>query len=315
MKGTKKESKKKTSSEDKKTKGPKLKQFSLKDANGTRLVTKLRWVIEAYHGRIKKWQWLRHTRPSYDIARLSRVVRLVSAACNAFRPTLMQASSRADVCAAKMLAQKDRANQVFERVKKGPLSSRGRSWNPVASEDTAEYTALDKAEPRGKGKKEKKSESEVGFLTKFPQMTVQQLEEKITLGSYQIKQARAYTADHVTAEGSFVVEAHKEAKDLLRVRIRSRHKESTRYYTWIQWKPDSVAGWYCTCPAGMRTVGCCAHVAAVIWYLSIARHRPDVYLKDRRDFFSHLMDSRMVETEEGEEEIEGEEAEEEEAMF
>ena len=40
-------------------------------------------------------------------------------------------------------------------------------------------------------------------------------------------------------------------------------------------KISSVTGWYCTCPAGMRTVGCCAHIAAVIWY--VARYDPDKY--------------------------------------
>lgn len=147
-------------------------------------------------------------------------------------------------------------------------------------------------------------------MADFPKMTLEQMETGITLGPYQIKQARAYTADHVTAEGGFVVEAHKEAKDLLRVRIRSRHKQTTRYYTWIQWTSEQVSGWYCSCPVGMRTVGCCAHVAAVIWYLSIARHQPEKYLTDRRDFFSHLLDSRLVEPVEGEEGEEGEKSEE-----
>ena len=30
---------------------------------------------------------------------------------------------------------------------------------------------------------------------------------------------------------------------------------------------DPVVGWYCECKASAHTVGCCAHVATIIWYL------------------------------------------------
>uniref|UniRef100_A0A158P560 SWIM-type domain-containing protein n=1 Tax=Tetranychus urticae TaxID=32264 RepID=A0A158P560_TETUR len=30
----------------------------------------------------------------------------------------------------------------------------------------------------------------------------------------------------------------------------------------------------CQCNSGRRTVGCCSHVACLIWYLSTGRHSP-----------------------------------------
>jgi hypothetical protein len=39
---------------------------------------------------------------------------------------------------------------------------------------------------------------------------------------------------------------------------------------------EVILGYYCTCRSGARTVGTCAHVASVLWYLGYARHQPNV---------------------------------------
>jgi len=33
-----------------------------------------------------------------------------------------------------------------------------------------------------------------------------------------------------------------------------------------------TGGWYCRCKTGSRTVGCCSHIASVIYYLGYARY-------------------------------------------
>ena len=35
---------------------------------------------------------------------------------------------------------------------------------------------------------------------------------------------------------------------------------------------DPVGGWYCKGKAGARTVGCCAHVATINWYMGKGKH-------------------------------------------
>jgi len=37
-----------------------------------------------------------------------------------------------------------------------------------------------------------------------------------------------------------------------------------------------IQGHYCTCQSGARTVGCCCHIAAVIWLLRYARFEDGV---------------------------------------
>ena len=51
----------------------------------------------------------------------------------------------------------------------------------------------------------------------------------------------------------------------------------TEYKIFIKYDPhssgiDSITGHYCTCKDGLRTLGCCAHVAAVILYLGHLRY-------------------------------------------
>ena len=38
---------------------------------------------------------------------------------------------------------------------------------------------------------------------------------------------------------------------------------------WVEYTKgmNPITGWYCWCKSGASTLGCCAHVASVIWYL------------------------------------------------
>lgn len=39
---------------------------------------------------------------------------------------------------------------------------------------------------------------------------------------------------------------------------------------------NSIEGYYCTCRSGARTLGTCAHVASVLWYLGYTRHQQNI---------------------------------------
>ncbi len=76
---------------------------------------------------------------------------------------------------------------------------------------------------------------------------------------------------------------------LIRGRIQSRHRSATKYFVYIlidraieidedKDGVDSVSGYSCSCPNGLRTVGCCAHIATVLWYLGFARHESEILI-------------------------------------
>ena len=107
-------------------------------------------------------------------------------------------------------------------------------------------------------------------LEDFPRLTEDQL-RTVTCGIYQLKISPGYIHEHLQGETDIYV--HKDDKGLIRVRLQSRHISSKQYTLWIRYTSSEVTGWYCKCKVGARVVGMCAHCAAVVWYLSYAKHR------------------------------------------
>jgi len=87
---------------------------------------------------------------------------------------------------------------------------------------------------------------------------------------------------------------------LIRGKIQSRFRSSAQHFVYIlidraEEGIDSVSSYTCSCPQGLRTVGCCAHIATVLWYLGYARHLPEIPIP--ADFLNDV----CVELDEGQE--------------
>lgn len=70
---------------------------------------------------------------------------------------------------------------------------------------------------------------------------------------------------------------------LLRCRIQSRHAGARKYYSYLLIDREcegrgALANYYCSCISGKRTLGCCAHIMTIVWYLGYARHQPNIRL-------------------------------------
>ncbi|CAF5091240.1 unnamed protein product, partial [Rotaria magnacalcarata] len=98
--------------------------------------------------------------------------------------------------------------------------------------------------------------------------------------TYQIKQAKSYIREHlkqsslVDNDMEFIIELCAQYDDLVRVRFESRHCNNKNHIATVQFKlytKSPISGWYCTCTSGWRDVGCCAHVAALLWHLGVRR--------------------------------------------
>ncbi|CAF4651087.1 unnamed protein product [Rotaria sp. Silwood2] len=125
----------------------------------------------------------------------------------------------------------------------------------------------------------------------FPHMTFNELND-LTLGTFQLKQAKRYAIEHLSNDGSFDIKVAKQRDDLVRAQIQSRHKNSILYDVWIQYDQKEILGWYCRCPNGCRVVGCCSHIASVIWYLSFARYHPEALRESASSYLNSLTDAQ-----------------------
>ena len=95
----------------------------------------------------------------------------------------------------------------------------------------------------------------------------------LTLGVYQMKQAKALTVEQKSADGSYRISIHTEDPGLIRDRIQSHHVNAKKYF--FGFHLMNTQHHHCQRKVGLRTVGCCAHVAAVLLYLGYQRHQTD----------------------------------------
>ena len=59
-----------------------------------------------------------------------------------------------------------------------------------------------------------------------------------------------------------------------------------KIFVMIKYSETEVLSWYCICRPSARVVGVCAHIAAIIWYLSGARDRTAFGVPDWSTYLS-----------------------------
>ena len=225
------------------TKGQK--QHSVEEANRSRLITKVRWKVESYRARMKKWILLGNRIENAFIQKVVDCVRIVSAAFNCYRGLIDVNTINSDVTALAqyMLHQIGLSNMLQDRLNNGSLSSHSR-WEKI--EDSS---------------------------FNFPQMSFNELRQ-LFFGTYQIKTGRCYVEEHMNSGGDCIIEVDNSNNNAVRARMHSRHSNTSIYKAWIQlsFTDDPIEAWYCQCTAEARNVRCCSHVASIVWYLAFARH-------------------------------------------
>ena len=114
-----------------------------------------------------------------------------------------------------------------------------------------------------------------------------------------MKQSPHYYADHINENGDceFTIanttsvidyQKYQIAIDirnsfLLKTQLRSRHSNSVKYFVYVLLDKtktglDAIIGHTCGCKIGERVVGCCSHVAMILWYFGFAQHKSSVRL-------------------------------------
>ena len=73
----------------------------------------------------------------------------------------------------------------------------------------------------------------------FPVLSLEQLND-VTLGHFQLKQAKKYKMEHLLKDGSFTFLLTKQSIDIIRTQIQSRHRENVIYNLYIQYTSTSI---------------------------------------------------------------------------
>ncbi|XP_061170430.1 uncharacterized protein LOC133179753 [Saccostrea echinata] len=246
------------------------KQHSTIEANASRMVTKIRWVVEAANGRLKKWRFLDNVVSNSNIPSVGDFVRIVCSLINKYRPPLKTNDVNDFNNGFKMLMMsKNNENVLKELVTKDSnyrYRTNSKLWKSIDARDAA---------------------------INFPALSEEDVRQ-LTFGTYQIRQANSYIREHIDETGQYAIDVSYVESDLIHCRIQSRHTSSTLYNLWIRFTISAVTSWYCQCKSGARTLGCCAHICSVIWYLGYHRHQCNKIEKDR--YMSSVDDAGQYQT-------------------
>ncbi|XP_062581640.1 uncharacterized protein LOC134243403 [Saccostrea cucullata] len=233
------------------------KQHTTEEAN---TITKIRWIVESINGKLKQWRFFDKVVPNLYLPHLGEFLQIVAAICNKYHSP--PASNQCDIQLAEEMLEKSRqGNLVQTMVENEGLLRKRTIYTDILSH----------------------------LLKDFPVLTEEKL-RKITLGVYQLKQAPRYAKEHINNDNEYQLQVCKIKENLLKVRIQSRHCNNISHTSFIQYTTDGqISGWYCTCKVGARVVGCCAHIASIIWYLGYQRfqqHSPEKF-----DFCNSVLDA------------------------
>ena len=141
------------------------------EGNASRLVAKLRWVIESVNGRIKNvFNFFDNTISNHYVGngKLRRFIRIASALLNAYFPVIRSDKVGDVELAQYMLDRAEMSNLLQIKIRNEGWDKRRVCWKPLTH----------------------------GAIDDFPGFTVDEL-RSITVGVYQLKLAPAYAARHI----------------------------------------------------------------------------------------------------------------------
>ena len=91
-------------------------QFDAHDANRSRFVTKLRWVVESVNARLKRYRWLGQTIQNSSLPFVSDYIAIVAALSNCFHVPMVTASLDDDDTVRRMNLLLTRSNVLQEQL-------------------------------------------------------------------------------------------------------------------------------------------------------------------------------------------------------
>ncbi|KAJ8671549.1 hypothetical protein QAD02_002808 [Eretmocerus hayati] len=245
-------------------------QFTTEQANYARLITKTRWIVESRNGHMKSiFKFFDHRISVVHALNLGDFFKIGAAIINRFRPTIQMNGVNA-AFADELLERLREPNVMQARIEvDGCLRTRNGRWARLDEYDDAD----------------------------FPILTLENL-SRITAGVYQVNLSPAYIQDKLLRDGDdlFQFDSLIDEPGLIRARIWSRFSNNTRHQLWIAFGRDDEDAeiefnYYCTCKSGARTLGTCAHIASVLWFLGFARHEENVKDPDVA-MLEHIHDAR-----------------------
>jgi hypothetical protein len=156
------------------------KQMSKYDANKSRIVTKVRYIVEVQNMRLKRFRSLERVGKNKSLGSLRADIRIVACLLNETLVLFEYEPGTESYVAATIKKRLNLENRLVKQV-----------------------------DERGLDRKRKVFETkDAATFNEFPSLTKEDLQD-LTLGTYQLKQGITYSVEHITAKNRFEIEKYK----------------------------------------------------------------------------------------------------------
>lgn len=257
------------------------KQLTTAQANRSRLVTALRFIVEMKNGHIKNvWSYFDQRLGTFSVKTLSDDVQICAALLNCYFRKIESNKGVEEEISQRMLARVDKENELAKIVTKHDFQKHMKTFEMFNDFESLPY------------------------LTKWELMCV-------SLGKYQIKEAESYCQEHMRDDQSFNVFALPAGKTqalfssyyeadrepvLLYASFKSRFKSQTKHRTFCLVNANgdgetAVIGYCCDCYCGLRTVGCCSHIMCLIWFTLHIKNRD---IPKPASFLNNILEENLL---------------------
>ncbi|CAF4200472.1 unnamed protein product, partial [Rotaria sordida] len=109
---------------------PNQKQFDVQEANNSRFVTMLRWVVESVNSRIKKFKWFNQVIPNSSLPSIRDFMMIIAALLNCFHTPLVTPSAADDIIVDRMNSLRTKSNALQTRLIDHQLT-RNSIWDAI----------------------------------------------------------------------------------------------------------------------------------------------------------------------------------------
>jgi hypothetical protein len=118
-------------------------------------------------------------------------------------------------------------------------------------------------------------------------------------GVFQLKRARSYAEEKssttdLTGPVDYIIYRCKEFPNLIQVPTQSAHVNRLTYHPTIRFTREEILDWWYDCRAGNRFIGCCSHIASVIWFLSFERWQTQSHRMPSGTFLNFVTDAAIL---------------------
>ncbi|CAF1060022.1 unnamed protein product [Rotaria magnacalcarata] len=200
------------------------KQLSTIEANGSRLITKCRWVVESFHVRFKKWRFFSERIDQSFLLNLGTLSRIVAASLNRYRPIIYDTKSvEHEDMAQPMLSLLKQQNNIETLVSSVQLLVRKNCIKIFDIRENFDFPHLD-----------------LDFLRNY------------TFVTYQLKMSKPYAkANLFENENELELQMSPDNDQLIRCQLHSRHSGNTRYFICIEFdnndEDEPIRDHFCQC--------------------------------------------------------------------